>query len=101
MTKEIRDFQSGPLEEAKIKPHRLFWYPFIQIVVFGPRFLDSITRNRVGETAGFIIKALHMVSTHSIGFTNALVYGLQMKTYYQNLLKPEEPYHRLSIFLNE
>lgn len=101
MVREIRGFQYGPLEDAKIKPHRLFWYPFIQLLTFGPRFLDSISKNYFAPTPAFIIKTLHLISTHSIGFTNALVYGFQMKAYYQNLMKPDEPYHRLSVFLNE
>ena len=102
MVKEIKGFQSGPLEDAKIRPHRLFWYPFVQLFTFGPRFLDSIAKKYLsGTPIAFVISVIHMISTHSIGFTNALVYGFQMKAYYQSLLKPEEPYHRLSLFLED
>jgi len=103
MDREIKASVSestGQMEGVSLR--KLFWYPAIQFITFGPRFLDSLAKNYGGEesTVYFIIKLIHLLSTHSIGFTNAVLYGIQMKSYYKKI-NDDGSRNRLLSFLGD
>ncbi len=103
MDREIKASVSestGQMEGVSLR--KLFWYPAIQFITFGPRFLDTLAKNYGGEesTFYFIVKLIHLLSTHSIGFINAILYGIHMKSYYKRI-NEEGSRNRLLSFLGD
>jgi len=86
------------MDDSGVSLKKLLWYPAIQFITFATRFLDSLTKAYFGEdsTFYFVVKIIHILSTHSIGFTNAVLYGIQMKQYYRKMYI-ESSNHRLSV----
>ena len=60
--------------------HKLLWYPTVLLIVFIPILIDSIAIiiDPTGKRPlAFLIP--HLAVTHSIGFINAIIYGLQKR----------------------
>ena len=61
--------------------HKLLWYPTVLFAVFIPSLLDrlvAIINPMHTPPLAFLIP--HAAVTHSIGFINVIVYGLQKRT---------------------
>jgi len=56
---------------------KLLWYPAVMLIVFLPSALDNLLVIFTGQSQNFVLTALHLFMTHSIGFSNAIVYGIQ------------------------
>ena len=66
------------MDRSKIDTYRLLWYPAVLFITFVPNILIDVSLTFYGTK----IKALEVLSvviTHSLGFSNALVYGIQRK----------------------
>jgi len=64
-------------EQLGINVYRLLWYPAVLFITFLPGMIDNFLQIYYGFDRPVIIEAIHLSLTHSIGFTNAMVYGLQ------------------------
>ena len=68
--------------KLNIKVYRLLWYPAVLFATFVPCSVDSLTNIITQADTGIVLKALHLLLAHSVGLTNALLYGLQRKMYH-------------------
>lgn len=64
-------------QQLGINVYRLLWYPAVLFITFLPGMIDNFMQIYYGFDRPVAIEAIHLSLTHSIGFTNALVYGLQ------------------------
>jgi len=89
--KEIKTLPEGLVSQLNIKVYALLWYPAVLFGSFIPCFIDSLYRlsRPDGETVPNWIIGIHIVLPHSIGFTNAIVYGIQRKLYSKSFTKDE------------
>ena len=73
--KNVRIMEGQTLQKG-MNLNKLFWYPAVQFFTFLPGFVDSYfsLSNHI-----FAFHAAHLFFTHCIGFSNALVYGIQQK----------------------
>jgi len=74
--RNIKSFAQIYLAEVGIQVYKLLWYPVVLFIIFIPSLIDNILVF-LSLPIPFWIQATHLVLTHSIGFANALVYGLQ------------------------
>jgi len=81
--KKMKEISRGFLEAYNINVYQVLWYPGILFVTFVPTVVDTVMRVYVEERPVWI-NALHLLLTHSIGFNNAVVYGIQTKFYKTN-----------------
>jgi len=82
--KAIKNFNSLPqylIDHINVKVYKLLWYPTVLFIIFLPSMLDNFWVNVSGTPAAVPVKAFHLGVTHAIGFINALVYGIQRKSY--------------------
>jgi len=81
--KTIREFRKISMEGSgnigSVSHYKLFWYPVVMFVTFTPCFIYSYTTAYFQITENITIKTIHLSLTHSIGFTNAILYGVQLK----------------------
>jgi len=73
----MKDIKS--MSKSSTAPYKLFWYPVLMFLTFTPCFVYSFTTAYLRKDENIVIKTLHLVLTHSIGFTNAILYGVQLK----------------------
>jgi hypothetical protein len=66
------------LETVGVDVYKLLWYPAVLFIVFIPSLIDNayqvFTKNPI-----LGVEIAHILLTHSIGFLNAIVYGIQGK----------------------
>ena len=61
--------------------HKLLWYPAVLFIVFLPTLVDHIAHTiDPTDKRSLVFLIPHAAITHSIGFTNAIIYGLQKGT---------------------
>jgi len=64
------------LETVGVDVYKLLWYPAVLFIVFIPSLIDNayqiFTKNPI-----LGVEVAHILLTHSIGFLNAIVYGIQ------------------------
>ena len=78
----IRRFKSLPsdiIELLDVNVYKLLWYPVVLILAFVPSMVDNFIQTVDGVDRAFFAKIIHIGCTHSIGFLNALIYGIQMR----------------------
>jgi len=63
--------------------YKLLWYPTLLFCVYVPSLIDNIMTIFNPDTK-LLIEILHVLITHSIGFFNAVFYGLQEKSLAQH-----------------
>jgi len=82
----IRVFRSYPRElvQENSQIYKLFWYPAVMFLMFLPGLNDiySINFFIITEKSSFVLELLHLIMTRNSGVINALVFGVQMKSYY-------------------
>jgi len=77
--RKIRELPEEVLSSMDLQTHKLFWYPAVLLITFVPSALDNFGAIYFGSDVRVEIKLLHLFFTHSIGFTNAIVYGIQRR----------------------
>jgi len=78
--KQLKTLPKALVEEMNVNVYGLLWYPFMLFVLLIPCQVYTgyeIITNLPPVWAKFI----HLVLPHSIGFANAIVYGVQRKLY--------------------
>ena len=61
--------------------HKLLWYPAVLFLVFLPSLVDHfVLVIDPTHVPSLIFLIPHVAITHSIGFINAIIYGLQKRT---------------------
>ena len=84
--KKIQQLQEEILGWSSVDIYKLLWYPVVLFIIFVPCFVDNIIQAYVSNTNLLIpLEAVHIVLTHSIGFVDALVYGVQRRAYNTSL----------------
>jgi len=86
--RKIKKLPPEILEELDISIYKLFWYPALLFVTFVPSILDNYAAIYTGSAVSLSVKALHLSITHLIGFTNAILYGIQRKLYHTKHKEP-------------
>ena len=82
-------------------PYHLLWYPVVFFISFTPSLVHTIYSIYHPQDTFVLIQALHIGLKHPIGFTNALVYGLQRNLYKETENTPDEDndyYRKDSLF---
>ncbi len=91
--KKTKELPADVLSAVKFNYYYVLWYPAVFFLTFAPNLLDNILRI-YSPGRSIWLQAAHLVLTHSVGFSNALVYGLQRKiiktSYEQNVRKFSE-----------
>jgi len=64
------------LESVGVDVYKLLWYPAVLFIIFIPSLIDNAVQVFVQDPILWM-EIVHIVMTHSIGFSNALVYGIQ------------------------
>jgi len=64
--------------------YKLFWYPAVLFIIFGPGLTDIYTINFFAETDEnyFWLEVVHLLMTRCSGILNAFVFGVQMRNHY-------------------
>jgi len=81
--KKLREIPKDLLEAYNINVYRVLWYPGILFLTFVPTVADTVLRVFFVQRPVWI-NALHLLLTHSNGFNNALLYGIQTNLYNTN-----------------
>jgi len=76
--KKTKELPAGVLTAVKFNYYYVLWYPAVFFLTFAPNLLDNILRIYYPGRPVWL-QAAHLVLTHSVGFSNALVYGVQRK----------------------
>ena len=75
-------YRQDPLiNYMNIHIYRLLWYPLVLFIAFLPDVLDNFMRYSNSSARSTPLKAAHLIFTHSIGVFNAILYGLQAKSW--------------------
>jgi len=77
--KRLKAFPKNLLSTFGLETGKLFWYPAVLILTFAPCIAYSFTMKLLDREGSLITKAMHLMLTHGIGFSNAIVYGIQSK----------------------
>ncbi len=78
--KQIQELPVRILQEMSVPVRGLLWYPALLLIIFIPSLIDKIWA-LYNPFRPVWIQTLYLCLTHSIGFINALVYGVQRKLY--------------------
>jgi len=79
--RKIKSIPEEILDNMHVAIYKLYWYPALLFMTFLPSTIDNFISAYWGKHNIFEIKAFHLLMTHSIGFTNAIVYGIQRRLY--------------------
>ena len=75
--KETRNLRKSFLIEIDVNVYKLLWYPLVMFLTFVPGVIDNLVKISLNSQVSYAFETTHLILTHSIGFSNALVYGLQ------------------------
>lgn len=78
--KRFKRISQALLGDSRIVMYRVLWYPAVLFLTFVPNVAVVIAAIYIPNLPLWA-NALHLVLPHSIGFTNALLYGIQTKLY--------------------
>ena len=95
----IHRMRQLPIEIQKflnINVYKLLWYPVVLFVIFVPSVANGFYQNYRGTITNPAFEIIYLALTHSIGFVNAIVYGLQRKLYHFGKEKNQNDYANLS-----
>ncbi len=77
--KRIRRLPKEVLKGLNMQTYRLFWYPAVLFFTFVPCIAYSFTIKLSNSKGILPLQCFHLMMTHSIGFSNAIVYGIHKK----------------------
>ena len=86
----IRRRQQMLADPQDLRTERLLLYPIILFASFLPVIVDDFLRLCINFDNTIVFQASKMLFTHSIGFTNALIYGYQRKVYFEPVTTESE-----------
>jgi len=75
----MRQLPQELLDEMNFKFSKLLWYPTVLVLTFGPCITYALITKLFNSKGNLIVNQVHLLITHSIGLSNAIVYGLQKK----------------------
>ena len=75
--KRLNRLHGSFLGHLGVSLRKLLWYPAVMMFVFVPSVLENLAVAYNGQNQTFLLTAIHLFMTHSIGFSNAIVYGIQ------------------------
>ncbi len=78
--RKIRELPQHIVEQTEIGVFKLLWFPLVLFVTFVPSMVNNFIGIFIHDIPPWVT-GLHLGFTHSIGFTNAIVYGFQRKLY--------------------
>jgi len=87
--KQFRRISQALLGDSRIAMYRVLWYPAVLFLTFVPNVAVVIAAIYIPNLPLWV-NALHLVLPHSIGFTNALLYGIQTKLYKTNYQESDD-----------
>jgi len=87
--KYVRRFSYEAVTHMDLNMHKLFWYPVLIFVTFMPSVIDNFAQIFYKKPI-LSLQIMHLCLTHSIGLTNAIVYGLQRRLYVNSRDSAEE-----------
>lgn len=85
--KKLQEITQGLLDESKVTIYRVLWYPGVLFLTFVPNV--SMIIYVIYSDPPVWMTAFHLILPHSIGFSNALLYGIQTKLYRTNYEEQE------------
>lgn len=85
----VRKLSYEAMAHMDVNMSKLFWYPFVIFFTFMPSVINNLVHIYYKESF-LIVEIIHLSLTHSIGFTNAVVYGLQRRLYVYNSEEEED-----------
>ena len=74
----VRQFQLSVYDKTSAKMTKLLYFPAIQILVALPGIIFTVLGY---PESGMWLKTLFGIAQHSVGLINAVIFGLQMKSY--------------------
>jgi len=77
--KKMKELPKELLSTMDIKIYKLLWYPAVLWITFMPTAAENIFRLFFEASSPAALIVLRILVPHSIGFTNAIVYGLQSR----------------------
>ena len=69
------------LAQLDFNPYHLFWYPVVFFITFTPGLVNRIYMIEKSGGHSEILEALYLGFKHLVGFSDAIVYGLQRDLY--------------------
>jgi len=82
--RNIRRISKDLISHMDISVYKLLWYPGLLFVTFTPGLVNNFVTIITGGAAPLGVQILYLILTHSIGLTNAMVYGFQRKLYHSS-----------------
>ena len=79
----VRKYSEQAMTHMDVNIHKLYWYPLVIFITFTPSVVNNLVQILYKESF-LILEIIHLSLTHSIGFTNAVLYGLQRRLYVYN-----------------
>jgi len=80
--RNVRELSKDFVSQMEISVYKLLWYPAVLFITFMPGLIDNLVVIYTSGSVPLGFQVCHLVLTHSIGFTNALVYGFQRRLYH-------------------
>lgn len=81
LAKKLNDISKELDLGTNIEIKKLFWYPAVLFIAMFPSVVDNVIELYY-TTPNEVFTIIHIITTHSLGLTNAIVYGYQRKKYY-------------------
>ncbi len=79
--RNVKNASKDLMDHLEVNINKLLWYPALMFFTFMPGLIDNIVMLYLDAETPLFFLIIHLIMTHSIGFTNALVYGLQRGLY--------------------
>ena len=79
--RKLRKIELPSLGQQDLNEMKLFLYPLVLFVTLLPSIVDDVLKLRPDSQDEFVFAALRMLLSHSLGLSNALVYGYQRKVF--------------------
>jgi len=76
--KRIKNLPEQLTGQMNLHVKKLFWYPLVLFGAVVPSLVDNLVAEYNPNRPSWMVAA-HFVLTHSIGVTNAIVYGIQKR----------------------
>jgi len=92
--KRMRRLPAEILDELNFSLSKLLWYPIALALTFGPCIGYALITKYFNLHKILFLNEFHLLITHSIGLTNALIYGIQRKREKQTVV-PDDPEYSL------
>jgi len=82
--KRMKEISRGLFETENINLYRVLWYPAVLFITFVPHVAVTMIGVSYEIIPPVWLNAFHLYLPHSIGFNNALLYGIQARLYKTN-----------------